>query len=194
MEAIRTELQALSQEGGWLFWALIALAFGIGFAMMTIWRSLSWRDAPILSSRQWNSLFKSWQDQPELIQQLRTNLVESGNSGVEQVEKRLFAKARRRIPFAFVLIGAAPLVGLLGTVSGMMSTFSGMAAGGDAPIDAISRGISEALITTQTGLIIAVPAFLLATFLKSRLDQKVLVFRRIEAEVLKSLPQEVSHA
>jgi len=102
------------------------------------------------------------------------------------LEQSLFAKARRRIPFAFVLIGTAPLVGLLGTVSGMMNTFQGMASqNANAPIETISRGISEALITTQTGLIIGIPAFIACTILKGRLDQCVLAYRRIEAELLK---------
>ncbi len=80
------------------------------------------------------------------------------------------AKASRRIHFAFVLIGVAPLIGLLGTVSGMFATFHGMASSAAAaPMDAISNGISEALITTQTGLIIAVPTFIVCTILKGRL-------------------------
>ncbi|MEM7011335.1 MAG: MotA/TolQ/ExbB proton channel family protein [Verrucomicrobiota bacterium] len=78
---------------------------------------------------------------------------------------------KRRIEFCFVLIGAAPLVGLLGTVDGMLKTFSGLSrstGGGSAPIDAISGGISEALITTQTGLIIAVPTLIVCTILNIR--------------------------
>ncbi|MEM7601053.1 MAG: MotA/TolQ/ExbB proton channel family protein, partial [Verrucomicrobiota bacterium] len=69
------------------------------------------------------------------------------------------ARVSRRIDFCFVLIGAAPLVGLLGTVSGMLATFSGLAiSSGSAPVETISAGISRALITTQTGLVIAVPS------------------------------------
>tara|TARA_R110002096_G_scaffold4493_16_gene20910 strand:- start:7466 stop:7885 length:420 start_codon:yes stop_codon:yes gene_type:complete len=80
------------------------------------------------------------------------------------------ARIKRRIEFCFVLIGAAPLIGLLGTVAGMLKTFSGLArsGSGSAPIDAISGGISEALITTQTGLIIAVPTLILCTVLNHR--------------------------
>lgn len=191
IDIIKTELGSLSQEGGWLFWALIALSFGICFAMLTIWSSLNWRDAIVLTPAQWKRIFRNRTGEPELMQKLRIRLSNSGETGIEQVEKRLFAKARRRIPFAFVLIGAAPLVGLLGTVSGMMATFSGMARGENAPIDSISRGISEALITTQVGLIIAVPSYLICSYLKSRLDQQTLAFRQIEVEILK---QNSNHA
>jgi len=84
-----------------------------------------------------------------------------------EVREADLARTSRRIQFAFVLIGAAPLIGLLGTVSGMFATFNGLAAAASsAPVDVISRGISEALITTQTGLIIAIPTFIVCTFFK----------------------------
>lgn len=78
------------------------------------------------------------------------------------------AWVERRLPFIGILAGAAPLAGLLGTVSGMLATFSGLASSTVAqPIDKISVGISEALITTQAGLLIAIPAaFLLALLRK----------------------------
>ncbi len=84
------------------------------------------------------------------------------------------ARIRRRIDFCFVLIGAAPLVGLLGTVSGMLANFSGLAiSSGAAPVESISAGISCALITTQTGLVIAVPTFIICTLLKRRQENVI---------------------
>lgn len=78
------------------------------------------------------------------------------------------ARVRRRFDFAFMLIGVAPLLGLLGTVSGMFTTFDGMAApSSGAPIGVISRGVSEALLTTQTGLVIAVPSFVFCALLRA---------------------------
>ncbi|MBK8098719.1 MAG: MotA/TolQ/ExbB proton channel family protein [Planctomycetes bacterium] len=58
-----------------------------------------------------------------------------------------------------VCIGAAPLLGLLGTVTGMLATFNALAtgSGGDQTMAMVSRGISEALITTETGLVVALP-------------------------------------
>jgi biopolymer transport protein ExbB len=56
-------------------------------------------------------------------------------------------------------VGTAPLLGLLGTVTGMLATFSALAlgAGSDKTMELIAGGISEALITTETGLVIALP-------------------------------------
>lgn len=58
-----------------------------------------------------------------------------------------------------ICVGVAPLLGLLGTVTGMLATFSALAtgSGGDKTMAMVASGISEALITTETGLVIALP-------------------------------------
>lgn len=92
-----------------------------------------------------------------------------------------FAWVMRRLPMISVLVAAAPLAGLLGTVFGMFVTFSGLStqAGGQ-PIDSISAGISAAMITTQAGLFMAIPGAVLLAILHSQvrgveayLEQKV---------------------
>ena len=67
-----------------------------------------------------------------------------------------------------LLATVAPLLGLLGTVSGMVKTFTVIAEFGTGNAKALASGISEALITTQTGLVIAVPGLFLASFLIRR--------------------------
>lgn len=56
-------------------------------------------------------------------------------------------------------VSVAPLLGLLGTVTGMLATFAALAtgSGGDKTMGMVASGISEALITTETGLLIALP-------------------------------------
>jgi biopolymer transport protein ExbB len=58
-----------------------------------------------------------------------------------------------------ICVGAAPLLGLLGTVTGMLATFAALASGsgGEKTMELVAKGISEALITTETGLVIALP-------------------------------------
>lgn len=71
--------------------------------------------------------------------------------------------------FLLTLVTTAPLMGLLGTVMGMLTTFSGLAISTTgSTVDQIAAGISEALITTQTGLIIAIPAYVMATVIQKR--------------------------
>ena len=55
------------------------------------------------------------------------------------------------------LVACSPLLGLLGTVKGMITTFLALGGRGVASMDMLSVGISEALITTQVGLIVAIP-------------------------------------
>jgi biopolymer transport protein ExbB len=66
------------------------------------------------------------------------------------------------------LATAMPLLGLLGTVLGMTQTFSALTDRGQAPIDALAGGVSQALITTQAGLVMAVPVVLMHGILTSR--------------------------
>lgn len=62
-----------------------------------------------------------------------------------------------------VCVTTAPLLGLLGTVTGMLATFSalGSGSGGEKTMGLIAEGISEALITTETGLVIALPGLII---------------------------------
>ena len=79
------------------------------------------------------------------------------------------ATIKRYLPVIAVLVGAAPLTGLLGTVSGMLATFQGMADSMSVtPMDTISLGVSEALVTTQFGLVIGIPGAVLFSLLRSQ--------------------------
>jgi biopolymer transport protein ExbB len=75
---------------------------------------------------------------------------------------------RRWLPFIAVTAAVAPLLGLLGTVSGLIKTFSVIAVEGTGEAQSISGGISEALITTLFGLSVAIPAFMAHALLSRR--------------------------
>ncbi|MGH7458846.1 MAG: MotA/TolQ/ExbB proton channel family protein [Longimicrobiaceae bacterium] len=63
----------------------------------------------------------------------------------------------------------APLLGLLGTVIGVMNAFIGVASAGSANISAVAPGVAEALITTVTGLVVAIPAAIAYNYFTGRL-------------------------
>ncbi|MBT8342606.1 MAG: MotA/TolQ/ExbB proton channel family protein [Desulfatitalea sp.] len=67
-----------------------------------------------------------------------------------------------------VLAAIAPLLGLLGTVIGMIGTFDILAVFGTGNAKGMAGGISEALITTQTGLLVAIPGLYMKGFLERR--------------------------
>lgn len=187
---ILTELQTIGAGGGWIFWALVVLAFAIAYTLMSLWSGLRFPEATLLAPDEWNRLLRKPSDTPEVFSRLATTLSRTADPSraLEEAGQRLFARPDRRFPFAFVMISAAPLVGLLGTVSGMFTTFDGMAANvAEQPIDVISEGIFKALITTETGLVIGVPTFIVCALLKSRHDALVHRFHQIESRLLGEL-------
>ncbi len=70
-----------------------------------------------------------------------------------------------------VIAAVAPLLGLLGTVTGMIATFDVITTHGTGNPKLLSGGISEALVTTELGLIVAIPVLLLHAFLASWVDK-----------------------
>jgi biopolymer transport protein ExbB len=83
------------------------------------------------------------------------------------------------------LAAAAPLLGLLGTVTGMIKTFEAITSFGAGNAKALAAGISEALVTTQSGLLVGIPALFMARLIRhrarllnNRLDETVMAAGR----------------
>jgi len=74
-------------------------------------------------------------------------------------------KVNGYLPFIAICAASAPLLGLLGTVTGIINTFKMITLFGSGDVKSLSGGISEALITTKFGLIVAIPSLLLHAFL-----------------------------
>lgn len=77
-------------------------------------------------------------------------------------------KLNRWLPFVAIAAASAPLLGLLGTVTGIMNTFKLITVFGTGDAKSLSGGISEALVTTEFGLIVAIPSLLLHAFLSRK--------------------------
>lgn len=90
-------------------------------------------------------------------------------------EKILVARPRleRFLPFIALTAAAAPLLGLLGTVTGMIKTFNLITIFGTGDAKSLSSGISEALVTTELGLIVAIPALIIHGLLARMARQKI---------------------
>ncbi len=91
------------------------------------------------------------------------------------MESALLAEAprlERSLSLLAALAGVAPLLGLLGTVSGMIATFDTIAAAGTGNPRLLSGGISEALITTQLGLMVAIPLLLAHAWLRRWVERR----------------------
>ncbi len=77
-------------------------------------------------------------------------------------------RLQRLLPFIAISAAAAPLLGLLGTVTGIINTFKLITVFGSGDVKTLSGGISEALITTEFGLIVAIPSLLLHALLSRK--------------------------
>ncbi|MBW1781947.1 MAG: MotA/TolQ/ExbB proton channel family protein [Deltaproteobacteria bacterium] len=87
----------------------------------------------------------------------------------------------RHIPTIMVLAATAPLLGLLGTVNGMVETFRVIGMYGMGNAQAMASGIKEALITTQAGLLVAIPGILVGQAMRKEIrgiHQNILVFQQ----------------
>ncbi len=107
------------------------------------------------------------------------------------------ADVRRGMSVLASVGSVAPFVGLLGTVVGIISAFQGIAAEGSGGLGAVSAGISEALIVTAIGLVVAIPSVLAFNFLSAKADTLLLAIDGSRGEFLDYLenqgPRAIGH-
>ena len=100
----------------------------------------------------------------------REDLVDTVRRAIQRASA-LTANDLKKGVSALATIGAtAPFVGLLGTVVGIINAFQGIAASGSGGLAAVSAGISEALVETALGLVVAIPAVWFYNYLSGRID------------------------
>jgi len=162
-------------------WAMIALAlnglilFGVGMNVWIRLRRLGYRS---VSEKQWRRWIDKAEERSGRIGRLIGFVM--GARDVKDMGVRFSElHATELAPFTRDLrlmrrcVSTAPLLGLLGTVTGMLSTFQGLASGsgGQKTMDMVAGGISEALITTETGLMLALPGLFLWYHLARQRDR-----------------------
>jgi len=92
-------------------------------------------------------------------------------------------KLRRGLPALAIFAAVSPLLGLLGTVTGMIETFQVITLFGAGDPRLMSGGISQALITTQLGLSVAIPLLLAHSFVQSRVNALIATLDESAAEI-----------
>jgi len=107
---------------------------------------------------------------------------------IEEEGRQVVHELERYLNTLGTIAAIAPLLGLLGTVIGMIKVFAAITTAGVGNPAVLAGGISEALITTAAGLSVAIPALIFHRYLSGRVDQLVIA---MEAEALKLI--EVMH-
>ncbi|MGD7653299.1 MAG: MotA/TolQ/ExbB proton channel family protein [Verrucomicrobiales bacterium] len=102
-----------------------------------------------------------------------------------EVRLNVVSAIDRRLMVVNTLTATAPLAGLLGTVMGMLAMFAGLSQGqGVGGMQAVASGMQEALITTQTGLTIALPGLFIALVVKAKRDGVSAALAQLESMIL----------
>lgn len=96
------------------------------------------------------------------------------NAAIENVGKLEVSRLEKNVAGLATIAGAAPMLGFLGTVIGMIRAFYDMSlAGNNINIDLLSRGIYQAMITTVGGLIVGITAYIFYNILVARVEKVV---------------------
>ena len=176
------------RAGGWAMYPLTLLSIG-GFGLI-VYNFMAVRPEPILNSEATVQIDKALEgldvEKAKSICQESpsptTSIIEAGMARVdvnnydpEQVKEAIEEASAEELSGPYVLINylsvvgsLSPMVGLLGTVSGMVKAFNVIEAEGAGSAQALAGNISEALITTATGMIVGIPAMFFFFFFKNR--------------------------
>lgn len=178
-------LEDYLQRGGVIMLPLVAVSLVMwGMILYCLLQLLSLRGSAndrITASQmeQWNSLELTSCSQRNtsatmqllhLFCQRRTGNVDLDGYVVDELVTEVNGTLERGLTLIGVLAAVAPLLGLLGTVLGMINTFNTITLFGTGNARAMAGGISQALITTQTGLLIAIPGLYMRNFIHRRLQ------------------------
>jgi biopolymer transport protein ExbB len=103
---------------------------------------------------------------------------------LEEIGRREAADLERNAPILGTVASVSPLLGLLGTVWGMIQTFEVIQVQGVGVVGSLAGGISQALITTMAGLSVGIPALIAYRWVLARVDALVLELEEVGLEVL----------
>ncbi len=93
---------------------------------------------------------------------------------LEDTGRHVVHELERYLNTLGTIAGVSPLLGLLGTVTGIIRSFNAIQAGGMGDPRALSGGIAEALIATVAGLCVAIPSLIAYRYLRGRVDRIVI--------------------
>ena len=140
------------------------------------------------------ALFAEMDARPSAIARILRTLLNHLNwsksenlEAVQTTARHEVARMEKGLVVLEIATGAGPLLGLLGTLSGLVSIFAELAGSGDPVI--VARGISEALNTTIVGLAVAVPSLIAHSYFTRRIEMMAVQMESTAADLLAKLYQ-----
>ena len=96
--------------------------------------------------------------------------IEASKRALERAEAIVHSELKRGVSTLATIASSSPFVGLLGTVVGIINAFKGISSEKSTGLAAVAGGISEALITTAIGLLVAIPAVWMYNYFSNRVE------------------------
>ena len=194
MEVSLQKIFEIWLSGGWVMVPLFLLSFLLYTQAFRL--VLSIMDTKLPSNEEF--AWREWVIKPEKAKgkikeiicytQENTQSIEYVRMRFDEIRITQLATIQQQLKFVKCLVAAAPLLGLLGTVLGMLQTFLGISTSGGVETAAVvASGISEALVTTETGLTIALPALFMVMFIQRQTHQEEAKLARLESLTLTCL-------
>jgi biopolymer transport protein ExbB/TolQ len=112
------------------------------------------------------------------------DVVDAVNRSIDRVKEREVANFKKGLGGLGTISSGAPFIGLFGTVVGIINAFRSMAASGQGGLGAVSAGISEALVTTAAGLLVAIPALMAYNYFTNTIEEFVIDMNDVSSELL----------
>jgi biopolymer transport protein ExbB len=163
------------------FWSLQRRRIVPDYLVAQVWQ---WVKGGVLDSKR----IKTLQDHSPLGRILAAGLIQRTHDravmkeSIEEAGRHVVHELGRFLNTLGTIAQISPLLGLLGTVSGMIKIFSVLSTEGVSRASSLAVGISEALITTAAGLTVAIPALMFYRYFRGRVDNLVV---SMEQEALK---------
>ncbi|HKK52930.1 MAG TPA: MotA/TolQ/ExbB proton channel family protein [Myxococcota bacterium] len=188
------EILQIWKSGGWVMIPLFGLAvllYAQAFQLVMYVRRTNLRSATEMHWWDWVRDPSAAEGRvKEIIEYTQRNVTsaEQIRNRFDEIRLALVTLIDRRTVFVSTLVAAAPLMGLLGTVLGMLQTFFGIStSGGAETAGVVAAGISEALVTTQTGLTIALPGLFIVMIIQRQRHGLEAKIARLESLTLSHL-------
>lgn len=192
-------------HGGWVMYPITLCSVAMVWLVVDLWmRTAIKKMAPPPHVAQIQDLFRAGDyvgayqfakgNQSYLCDITRVALSYLGD-GHEATEEALFSELNKtnaaiqtRINYLSVIGVCTPMIGLTGTVTGMMSAFDTLGTSGVGDPSKLSAAIGEVLIATASGLFIAVPAFMFFYFLRNRLQGSMHKLQEVITSLFRKMP------
>ena len=195
-EKLKTEKDILEhiKSGGLIVYPILLLALAAIFIIVERYIFLTKNFKAILNNKNLYTDVLNNNSQSEknnkFIPEIYRSVIKTANANknlpADEFQKKIeetisveLPALERRLSALQVIAAVAPLLGLLGTVTGIISTFDAITAFGFSEPRLLSSGISEALVTTELGLMTAIPAYLAYSFLSAKVDSALTLLQSI---------------